>query len=275
MEGEGHGWAPERAVGPTSRTSRSGVDAANRTTDNTRNGDKTGVLVEVLCDVGHGDRVEADRTTVATTEGIQVPGLDVLLLVISQTGELDRRSVLVGEVHGGLHHVARATTVVGARAVAVLGAGSVSTRRVKTGATSTIHGALELGDVVGTRERLLGAGEANLIHHLSLGEGDDETRAAEWSLLHDRRVAELLNKCLTSLDSRIGNLGGLRGVEARPDAVFDAVDQHKHAVGVGEVDEGVSDVAARLEIDPEIDEVVCAEAGDVDDVLESHLSKSQ
>ncbi len=272
VEGEGNRRAPG-ANGPRCKRSSGAVDAADRTADDTRNRHLFRMLVEVLGNVGHGDGVEADGTTMTATKGVQVPDLDVLLLLLGQTGELDRSSMLVSKVHGGLHHVARGAAVVHARAVAEFDAGRVTTRRVKAGATGTIHGTLKLGDVVRTRERLFGAGEANLIHHLSLGKGDDDTRAAERSLLHDRRVAELLNKRLASLNRRIRNLGGLVRVEAGPEAMFDAVEELDHAVGVGEVDEGITDVAARLEVYAKVEEVVCAEAGDVDHVLESHLSK--
>lgn len=253
-------WAP--GAHGTTRTSGSANGIAG-----------TGMLVEVLGDVCHGDRVEADSTCEAATEGVEIPGLNVLLLVLGQTGELDRSSVLVSKVHGRLHHVTRAAAVVSARTVAVFGASRVSTRRIETSATSGVHGALELRDVVRTRKGLLGASEANLVHYLGFSEGDDKTRAAEWSLLHDRRVAELLNKRLASLDCRVRDLGGLVGVETGPEATLDAIDEHEHTVRIGKVDEGVANVAAGLEINPQIYEIVGAEAGDVDHVLQSHLSK--
>lgn len=223
--------------------------------------------------MGHGDAVKGDATTVTASIGAQVPSLDVLLLGLAQAGKLNRGDSLLSKVHSSLHHVARASTVVGAGAVAVLSKGRVSIGRIEADATSTIHGTLKLGKIVRTRKCLLGTGSAQLAHHLSVGEGEDQTWATVRSLLHDRRVAELLDKCLATLDGGVGNLGSLVRVEAGPEPTLDAVDEREHAVGIREVNEGVANVAARLEIDTKVHEVVSAKADVIEDVLKGHLLK--
>lgn len=208
-----------------------------------------------------------------TTVGAEVPSLDFLLLSIGQASELNRSGALVGKVHSGLHDIARTPTVVSAGAVAVLGDWRASIGRVQADATSAIHGTLKLGKVVGAREGLLGTGGAQLAHHLSVDEGKHQTRATVRSLLHDGRVAELLDKSLATLDGGIGDLGSLVGVETGPESALDTIDEGEHAIGVGEVDEGVANVAARLEVYAKVHEVVSAEADFVEDVLQGHLSK--
>lgn len=208
-----------------------------------------------------------------TTVGAEVPSLNLLLLGVGQASELNRSGALVGKVHSGLHDIARATTVVSTGAVAVLSDWRVSIGRVQADATSTIHGTLKLGKVVGAREGLLGTGGAQLAHHLSVDERKDQSRATVWSLLHDGGVAKLLDKSLATLDGGIGDLGSLVGVEAGPESTLNTIDEGEHAIGVGEVDEGVANVAARLEVYAEVHEVVSAEADFVEDVLQGHLSK--
>lgn len=221
--------------------------------------------------MGHGDAVKGDTTTVTTTIGAQVPSLDVLLLGLAQAGKLNGSSALMSKVHGSLHDVAGAATVVCAGTVAVLGQRSVSVGGIETDATGAVHRTLKLGKIVGAREGLLGTGSAQLTHHLSVGDGEDQARATVRSLLHDRRVAELLDKCLAALDGGVGDLGGLLGVETGPESTLDAVNERQHAVGIGEVDEGVTNVAARLEVNAKVHEVVCAEADVIEDVLQGHL----
>lgn len=123
--------------------------------------------------MGHRDAVKGDATTVTASISTQVPSLDVLLLGFAQASKLNRGDSLVSKVHSSLHHVARASTVVGAGAVAMLSECRVSIGRVESNATSTIHGTLKLGKVVRAREGLLCASSAQLAHHLSIGEGKD------------------------------------------------------------------------------------------------------
>lgn len=91
--------------------------------------------------------------------------------------------------------------------------------------------------------------------------------------MHDRRIAELLDECLAALDGGVGNFGSLVRVEAGPEPTLDAVDEREHAVGIREVDEGVANIAARLEVDTKVHEVVSAKADVIEDVLEGHLLK--
>jgi hypothetical protein len=140
-------------------------------------------------------------------------------------------------------------------------------RRVEADATSGVHGALKLGEVVRTRECLLSTSLSQLVHHLGFDECVDEARTTERSLLHDGGVAELLDKSLTTLDCGVRDLSVLAGAEARPRATLQTIEQGDHAIGVGEVDEGIAHVAARLEIYAEVQEVVCAEADIVEDSL--------
>lgn len=122
--------------------------------------------------------------------------------------------------------------------------GRVAVRGEQTDGASTIHGALELGQVVGTREDLLGASGAKLAGDIRVDVSEEEARATERSLLHDRRVAELLDESLTTLDGGIGDLSSLVRAVSNPAATLDVVDEGDHAVDVGEVDEGVTDVTS-------------------------------
>jgi len=113
---------------------------------------------------------------------------------------------------------------------------------------------------------------ANGVHQLGLILGDKEAGTTIGSLLHNRRVSELLNKRLASLDCRIRDPELLVGDETRPVAELH-LEEHEHPTDIREVDEGVSDVGTLLEIDAEVYEVVSAEADLIQDVLERHLSK--
>ena len=114
---------PVVAIRTTSRTTRGTVAAAGRTSHGQTNWRKMGVLLEVQLDMGHGDRVEGDGSAVAAAEDVQVPGLDLLLLSLRQTGELEGRGVLLSVVHSSLVVVARATAVERAEVVAILSTG--------------------------------------------------------------------------------------------------------------------------------------------------------
>ena len=179
--------------------------------------------------------------------------------------------MLTSIVHGGLVHVARSTTIVDARAVAMLSDREVSMRRVEAYTTSTINGSLKLGQVVRARKGLLGASVTKLAEDLSIRIGEEESRTTEGSLLHHGRVAKLLDKSLTTLDRGIGYLSSLGGTEADPATALNAIQKSNHAVDVSEVDEGVSHVAARLEVDAQVDKVESTEADIVEDRLERQL----
>jgi hypothetical protein len=247
----------------------------NRTTDGTvvDDGRRARRILKVLADMGHGNEVEGNWSTKALAVVGSVPCNDIVLLIISKITEGDGSSTLLCVVHGSLHHVARSATIVGASAVAMLSDRRVAMRGEEANGTSTIHGALKLGQIVGAREELLRAGVTKLLGDLSVDVREEQARTTERSLLHDGRVAELLNQSLTTLDSRVRDLSSLGGVEAFPAPTLDLVDEGDHAMDICEVDEGVTDVAARLEIYTKIDEVVGTEAGIVEDSLERHLHK--
>lgn len=265
-------------------TSRSGISGASEVTsigatdwatNDSGNLKRCWGLGEVLSHMSHGNVVEGNVSKMTTTIGVGVPSLDIALLDIRQTGEGLWSSALASKVHGGLHHVARGAAIVGAHTGAVLSDGRVTVGWVEADATSAIHRALKLGQIVRTREGLLGAGVAKLGHDLCVSVCEEETRTTEWSLLHDGGVAELLNKSLTTLDSGVGDLGGLGRTEADPATTLDAIDERDHAMNIGEVDEGVAYVAAGLEVNAKVHEVVSAEADIVEDGLERHLSSCQ
>jgi hypothetical protein len=58
---------------------------------------------------------------------------------------------------------------------------------------------------------------------------------------------------------------------AKPATALDAVDESDHATDVGKVNEGIAYVAAGLEVDTEVHEVVGAEADLVEGGLERQL----
>jgi len=262
-------------------TSRSGVRggsdltevrATNRAADDTRNlRTRGGSLRKVLSDMGQRDVVEGDETEMTMTAGVGVPGLDLALLGLRKTDKGDRIGALTGELDCCLNHVTRSATVVGARAGAVLSDGRVSMRRIQANAAGAVHGTLELRQVVRTRKGLLRARVAETTHGLSVSVGEEQARTAERSLLHDGRVAELLNKRLTALDGGIGDLSSLGRAKSNPGTTLDAVDERNHAADIGEVDEGIAHIATGLEVNAKVHEVVGTEADIVENGLERHL----
>lgn len=143
--------------------------------------------------------------------------------------------------------------------------------REQTYGARAVHGTLKLRQVVRTREGLLKSCRAKLASDLSVNVGDEQTRTTEWSLLHDGRVAELLNESLTTLDGGVGDLSSLGRSITNPATTLELVDEGDHTMDVGEVDEGITNVACRLEVDAQVHEVVGTEASIVEDSLESHL----
>jgi len=233
-----------------------------------------GLLGKILRNVGHGDVVEGDASDLTLTVEVRVPELDVALLQVSEAGKLNRSSALAGEVHGSLHHVARSAAIPRAGAVAVLGNGGEPMRRVETDATGAVHRTLKLRQVVRTREGLLGASRSKLISSISVEVGEEETGSTEGRLLHDGRVAKLLHQSLATLDGSVGDLGSLGRTICSPGTTLEAVDEGDHATYVGEVDEGIAHVAAGLEVDAKVEEIVGAKADFVEDSLERHLQWS-
>ena len=60
-------------------------------------------------------------------------------------------------------------------------------------------------------------------------------------------------------------------MEADPGATLETVDEGDHAVDIGEVDEGIANVAGGLEVDAKVHEVVSTEADIVEDGLQGQL----
>lgn len=232
------------------------------------------LLRKVLGDVGHGDVVEGDVSNLTLTVIVGVPNLDVALLQVSEACEWNRSSALASEVHRSLHHVTRSAAIVSTGTVAVLGHGRETMRRVETNAAGAVHRTLKLRQVVRTREGLLSAGGAKLVAGIGIEVGKEEARTTEWCLLHDGRVAELLHQGLTTLDRGVRDLSSLGRAVGCPATTLDAVDEGDHATDVGEIDEGVAHVAARLEVNAEVEEVICAKADFVKNGLERHLGSS-
>jgi len=204
------------------------------------------LLGEVQGEMSHRDEVEWNASQAALPIDAGVPDLDVIFRSFGEVQHLrrSRSRTLSRKVHSCLHNVAGSATIIATTTDAVLSERRVAVRGKQTDGASTIHGALELGQVVGTRKGLLSAGGAKLAGGLSVDVGVEEARTTERSLLHHRRVAELLDESLTTLDGGIGNLSSLVGAISSPAATLDVVDESDHAVDVGEVDEGVADVAS-------------------------------
>lgn len=181
------------------------TEGVNWTADGTmaRRSTENGVDAEVLLDVAHGDVLERGAAVATLAVERRVPDLDVALGGLIGDLEGGIRSALTSVVHGSLDHVARSATVVCTRAVAVMLEGREAVGWEQADGTSAVHGTLELRQVVGAWEGLLDTDRAKLASSLSVLVGEEETRAAERSLLHDRGVAELLDQCLATLDGGV------------------------------------------------------------------------
>lgn len=81
--------------------------------------------------------------------------------------------------------------------------------------------------------------------------------AVNGGLVHDGRVAELLDEAVNPLDRRVRTLEDpLRAVALLPLCIMHGLDEGRDEVGVDEVDEAVADVHVALEIDAQVREVV-------------------
>jgi hypothetical protein len=229
---------------------------------------------QVRVDMAHGDvLVRSDARNSLTTDS-GVPDFDLALELWRDEalhGECRPSCVLASRILGNLLLVARGATVVATITVAVLSVGRIAMRGEQADGASAIHGTLELGQIVGSWEGLLSAGGSKLTCGLGVDIREEETRTTEWSLLHDRRVAELLDESLTTLDGGVRDLGSLVGAVSEPAATLNVVDESDHSVDVGEVDEGVANIAARLEVNAKVHEVVGAKALLIEDSLEGRL----
>lgn len=226
---------------------------------------------DVSLDNEERDVLEGDHAGLGGTKLIEVLDFSLALLGIGVHGEVRRVAILV--VH--VDHVARGATIIGARVGTVGSLVDSSSRSEETNGTSAIDGALILGPVVGVGELELNAGLTNVLDNPSLLLGDEKARAAVRGLLHNRGVAELLNKGLATLDGSIRQLGVLGGAVSRPATALDMLEHQKHTLDVAEVDEGIANVVSRLEVDAKVDKVVSAKADTIQESLESHLEDSQ
>jgi hypothetical protein len=233
------------------------------------------MLCEVHGDMGQRNEVEGNGSKLALTIVASIPHNDVVLGSLGEILERnrDRRSALTSEVHGGLEHVTRSTTIIATSTSAVLSNGRVTVGREQANGASAVHRTLKLGQVVGSRKDLLGAGGSKLASDFRVHVGEEQTRTAEWSLLHDRGVAELLDECLTTLNGSVGDLSSLVGSVSRPAATLDVVDESNHTMNICEIDEGITDIATRLEIDAKVYEVVGTEALLIEDSFEGQLQR--
>jgi hypothetical protein len=247
-----HGWATD--------------DTGEATTDG-----RSKNLAKVLANMRQGNVLERDVANLTLAVVNRVPKLDVALLGLVKAVRGHRGSTLTGVVGGSLSHVARCATVIGAVTVAVLADTRDAMRRVQTNAASAVHRPLELGEVVRTREGLLSTRVAKPVEQVGIVVGQEQAWTAEGGLLHDRGVAELLDQSLTTLDGGVRDLSGLGRTVAKPATALDAVNESDHATDVGKVDEGIAHVAAGLEVDTEVHEVVGAEADLVEGGLERQL----
>lgn len=226
---------------------------------------------DVSLDDAERDVVEGDHAGMGGTKLLEVLDLSLALLGVGIDVEVRRAAVLV--VH--VDHVARGAAIIGARVGAVGSLVDSSSRSKETNGAGAIDGALILGPVVGIGELELNTSPTNVLDDPSLLLGDEETRAAVRGLLHDRRVTELLNKSLTTLDGGIRQLSVLGGAVTRPATALDMLEHQEHTLDVAEVDEGIANVVSRLEVDAKVDEVVGAKADTIQKSLESHLEDSQ
>jgi len=242
-----------------------GVDL--RTTDHTRvDGPDPSVVTMHAHEVGDdvlGQKLERDQGT--RSGGTVLVEVEVLTLA------LDRLCHRWNHASGiDLTLVARVAAVEASDGHALAVVGNTGGWE-ETDGSSAVHGTLKLAQIVWSREWLFDTSNADLVHIHGVFVWHEEARTAERSLLHDRRVSELLHKGLAALNRRVRDLGVLVRAVADPTAAFDLVEHGNHATNVREVDERVPDVVSRLEIDAKVDEVVRTEADLVKKSFERQL----
>lgn len=101
----------------------------------------------------------------------------------------------------------------------------------------------------------------------------EESRSAERCLVHDHRISELLYKRFFTLDGSIRYLGVLLGAVAIPLLVSDVVHHVDDAVGIGEVDKRISNIACGVEVDAQIEEVILSKTVLVEERFQCKLVK--
>lgn len=77
-------------------------------------------------------------------------------------------------------------------------------------------------------------------------------------LQHHAAVLELSNEAFTALTGSVGDLRNLVGVVFEPRSTSKGVEEDDDVFGMDEINEGVSDVAAVVEVHAEVHEVVQA-----------------
>jgi hypothetical protein len=266
-------------------TGRSGQVGAETTADDTNLGLAAEIrghglraslmLREVEGEVSHRDKIKGYTSKTTLTIEAGIPDLDVKFSIVGKVLERHgcRCRTLTSKVDSSLKSVPGSAAIVATTTVPVFSGGRIAVRGKQTDGAGAVHGTLELGEVVWAREDLLNAGVPKLAGDLSVNVRVEETRATERSLLHDGRVAELLNQSLTTLDGGVRDLSGLVGTVTNPGATLDVIEQVGHAVDVGEVDEGIADVATGLEVNAKVHEVVGTKALLVEDGLEGQLQQ--
>lgn len=157
------------------------------------------------------------------------------------------------------------TVVLGTTAALLITEVLTGARSEQTNVLGVLAGASELRVIVGLRERLL------LTDH-RVRVGVEELGTCSLGLKHDRRVSELLDEAVSTLDSSIGNLGALVAAEVVPFLVGTCLDKRNNIQWVDEVDESVSNVAIIAEVDAEVHEIIVTEASLIDVLLQLGLS---
>lgn len=96
-----------------------------------------------------------------------------------------------------------------------------------------------------------------------------------WSAIlrfqHDRRVTELLDQAVPTLNGGIGDLGNLVAAESVPFCAAAGLSEFHDIQRIGEVDESITNVAAVRKVNAKVHEIVATEATPIDNFLQLGL----
>lgn len=133
------------------------------------------------------------------------------------------------------------------------------------------RGGVARRDCKARRGRLLLSGcNQFLAEALHLVNGGHHVHDQGLDLARLRLLVHILNKVSLALNAAVGDLADLFGVEGLPRLVVQVLVEGHDVYGINEIDEGVADVAAVVQIQGQVEKVVAALVMPVD-ALQEHL----
>lgn len=180
---------------------------------------------------------------------LHVGGGDGMTLVAVANGALSRVAVLV--VHALLVCSLRVATVILRAVTTLIAKIGTATWRIETNGLSIANGTSQLAVVVGRRKRLCvtnSLANGNVVCAIGVPQLGNVLE----SLLHDAAIAELFDQVLDTLDGCVRDLAHLVGAKETPWAVDIVFHERDDVLWLAEVDKGIADIVAVLEVDAQV-----------------------